>query len=569
MILPVQRRRGIPGSIVIVPVALVLVLACDRAKEVVFDPCESKECGPECGACPGETDYCTEDGRCVDDCLGRECGPSPNVEISCGTCPGQTEYCTQTGECVDDCSGRICGSSPTMGYGCGTCPGSTEYCTGAGACADDCAGRSCGASPLHGFDCGTCPGSTDYCTPEGACVDDCAGRVCGLSPNAGLDCGSCAGSTEYCNGDGHCVDDCAGLECGLSPNQGFDCGTYSQNRTCIAGACKYRPNAKYMTFYCEKKNIGGLVLDNVRVNCVARLADRYSNDIDYAATVFFRTEAGTITSQAQTVASGPDQGSATGILTTGNPRPIDVAPFLGEPFRFENAVEYNPRDGLVTIIAVVNGEEEFNDINANDMYDPGEPFVDLGEPFIDADDDGICDQQFESYIDVNGNGYYDLPNAFYDTNTLIWKQTQILWTGNVVLDNPDTGCSFARENRYSIICPSSFDIPKGGSQVFEWFVRDINLNPLNETCTIDAAVVGKGSLGLCNPELPFQATDITGISGIQFSNEWAGNMLVHGADAGDVTLPEDGTVRVMVNYRDTPGAGSNHSETMSVSGIFQ
>lgn len=77
--------------------------------------------------------------------------------------------------------------------------------------------------------------------------------------------------------------------------------------------------------------------------------------------------------------------------------------------------EFNPRDGWVTVIAYTRGEESFQDLNGNGIYDfPSDSFVDNGgEPFIDANDNGIWDRK-ETFVDSNFNGSYDRGEAFTD-----------------------------------------------------------------------------------------------------------------------------------------------------------
>ena len=89
----------------------------------------------------------------------------------------------------------------------------------------------------------------------------------------------------------------------------------------------------------------------------------------------------------------------------------------------------NPRDNLVSMIAVTAGEEAFIDTNNNGQFDPGtETFVDSTEPFVDANDNGTWDPG-ELYVDTNGNGSWTGKNGEYDGSTLIWAQERILWTG--------------------------------------------------------------------------------------------------------------------------------------------
>lgn len=88
----------------------------------------------------------------------------------------------------------------------------------------------------------------------------------------------------------------------------------------------------------------------------------------------------------------------------------------------------NPRDTLVTMIVVLDGEEGFQDTNANGRYDEGEVFFDLPEPFVDEDDDGTRGDS-ETFIDANGNGQWDGKNGQWDAHTRIWVSERVLWTG--------------------------------------------------------------------------------------------------------------------------------------------
>ncbi len=157
------------------------------------------------------------------------------------------------------------------------------------------------------------------------------------------------------------------------------------------------------------------------VDCTMKLADRYGLIVGEATKVQFNSEAGAVSPLAVSPAFDPavpvsgqkDIGHAVGFLEVfGAPLPADQPPLPGERFV---QVDFgcgsriaNPRDGLVTVIAYVPGEEGFADVNRNGQYDAGEPFVDLGEPFVDANDSGEWDTT-EWFADVNGNGKWDAP----------------------------------------------------------------------------------------------------------------------------------------------------------------
>lgn len=81
-----------------------------------------------------------------------------------------------------------------------------------------------------------------------------------------------------------------------------------------------------------------------------------------------------------------------------------------------------PQDGLVTVVATTRGEESFVDANGNGYYEEGEPFVDLPEPFLDKNDSCSFDEyataprfQFtpaervrhtDLFADVSGDGRF-------------------------------------------------------------------------------------------------------------------------------------------------------------------
>ncbi|WP_257455936.1 hypothetical protein [Archangium lipolyticum] len=210
------------------------------------------------------------------------------------------------------------------------------------------------------------------------------------------------------------------------------------------------------------------LIAGVKVDCIAHVADRNGDGIA-GAQVSFLTEAGTIGPSASSVTDVV--GNAKVLYKTSLPLPDDVdpgtftwtpvndlthtgeylAPLWMHPFAWteDPIANYNreptlqeprrpdpirpnkvnnPRDNLVSMIAVTSGEEAFDDLNNNGVRDEAEPFVDLTEPFVDNNDNGTWDAK-ERFVDANGNGVWDGKNGKYDAITLIWVQERILWTG--------------------------------------------------------------------------------------------------------------------------------------------
>ncbi len=251
------------------------------------------------------------------------------------------------------------------------------------------------------------------------------------------------------------------------------------------------PNARQFTFQCGAlagEASGGIhaigaydetrhLIAGVKIKCTAHVADRSGDGVPNALVSFF-TEAGSI---GPTEISMADVvGNSTILYKTSLPFPTEVAPdtfswvptnddqhtgaylaplwmhpyewtenplttvtsgsrnfTLKEPRRPDpirlkpdgsGRYENNPRDNLVSMVAVTAGEEGYSDDNNNGRYDQGEPFDDLTEPFVDNNDNSTWDEG-ERYIDVNGNKKWDGKNGKWDANTLIWVQERLLWTG--------------------------------------------------------------------------------------------------------------------------------------------
>ncbi len=201
---------------------------------------------------------------------------------------------------------------------------------------------------------------------------------------------------------------------------------------------------------CAPRNVPALAEHDCSVSwvdapftCAALVKDRFNNLLGIPTQVIFASEAAAVGQVTWTPPYDPtilpndqtvDLGTATQIFETlGAGLPFDVDPQPGEQF-VSHALDgcgvrtHNPRDGVVTIIAIADGEEGFFDANGNGQYDAGEPFVDQGEPFIDQDDNGQWDPG-EWFLDVDGGYAYTPPNGLWDAQTKIWTQTVVVYTG--------------------------------------------------------------------------------------------------------------------------------------------
>jgi len=217
-------------------------------------------------------------------------------------------------------------------------------------------------------------------------------------------------------------------------------------------------------FSCESRNLGALdsAVGKVMMACDIE-AKTAAGERIIRPPVKFLAEAGSL----ELVIPDDTTTPSYAIYSTGGESPRDVDPNPDEPSVTDStSTVHNPRDGLVTIVVYMKGEEGYNDQNGNGEYDVGEGFTDIGEPFVDADDNGAWDSG-EPFVDVNGNSQYDGANGQWDGDTQIWRAFKVLWTGRM-----------EEGSDYSNILPSSIDVPHLGSATYVARIVDANLNPL-------------------------------------------------------------------------------------------
>jgi hypothetical protein len=279
-----------------------------------------------------------------------------------------------------------------------------------------------------------------------------------------------------------------------------------------------RPSDGRLAVDCARKVLGArqstggssTVRDDQSTTCTASgIADRNGVKTSFPVAVTWLTEVGSITSSQAAAASG----KTTTTFTTAGFLPVPTTPFPGEPFNGDN----NPRDSFVTIVAVLDGEEQFWDGSGssngvqNGKWDPGEWFVDLPEPFVDSNDNGTWDPG-EPFVDtehvdcVTGqvipkNGQWDGPNGCWDAQTKIWRPTHVVYS-DAVVNLPAVG-QFIQFSAAGL--PSVVSV--GGVSVvdFAWWDRFFNrLSSDNASVTL-ATIYGTRGTVILTPSVGGEA----------------------------------------------------------------
>jgi hypothetical protein len=337
--------------------------------------------------------------------------------------------------------------------------------------------------------------------------------------------------------------------------------------------------------HCERVNIAAY--DNpspplgIQLNCQVQLTDRFNNPIGTGTSVNLKVEAGFVPNSTATFAfPSAMEGYGNFVFNTiGGPFPaVDVTPlaaatqtFPGQRYAEPNytmgGTTRNPRDGLVSMIAYVQGEEWFDDANQNGVQDGTEQFVDEGEPFVDNNDNGIYDPG-EIYVDSNSNNQWDGPNGKWDQFTTVWTEYRLLYT-----DLVDPAQVQFVPTDYGT-CPGG--VAKGTQQSVGVYLPDRNLNSLESMTSLSIAHIGtKGSVAFPGAttyldgygfgiqrlltDVATQGTCVSGTSPIcqykVFFTDWSagyyGTFVVTGAPITDTMGCISDTTTVTVQERST------------------
>jgi hypothetical protein len=195
------------------------------------------------------------------------------------------------------------------------------------------------------------------------------------------------------------------------------------------------PIQKFMSMSAEKYNIEGIKYDNETTDITVLLADQYGNPVSDNTAVNFVTEGGAVGSSAQGACVTKDGGCTVTLRSQ----------------------EFKPLDGRVTVLAYVQGIENFVDENGDGQYTctgytgpaPYRPLVDtcngigekfpdptsgqsgdLGDAFLDADNDGKFDpKKGDLPFPYNRSSYSETGDGKWGLN-YIRRSIEIVFSGS-------------------------------------------------------------------------------------------------------------------------------------------
>ncbi len=152
------------------------------------------------------------------------------------------------------------------------------------------------------------------------------------------------------------------------------------------------PDQNSMSISAATLNPRAWNIDNREVTINALVADRFNNPITDGTAISFTTEFGAVTPSCIT-----DNGSCSVTWRSQNPR--------------TNALGGTP--GVTTIMATVEGEESFSDVDGDGVFSDGDSFTDLEEAFRDDNNNSTYDAG-EFFVDFDGDFGHDGVSAKYN-----------------------------------------------------------------------------------------------------------------------------------------------------------
>lgn len=140
----------------------------------------------------------------------------------------------------------------------------------------------------------------------------------------------------------------------------------TQNLTVASGP----PSQRFMSLSVSSSNIEGWELDGVPTTLTVRIADRQGNAVADGTVVNFTTEGGQVSNSCATTTVNKISSCSVNFISQ-NPRPAG---------------------GRVSVIAFLDGTKDYDDLNGNNIYDPGiDSLKQLGDVYRDDNENNAFD----------------------------------------------------------------------------------------------------------------------------------------------------------------------------------
>jgi hypothetical protein len=200
----------------------------------------------------------------------------------------------------------------------------------------------------------------------------------------------------------------------------------------------------------------------------ATLGDHFGNPVPDGTAVNFTTEGGVIDAACVTGSMPPPGATPLGQTTNSK-----VGPGSGSCSVLLRSSNPRPANARVTVLAYAMGEEDFVDVNGNNVFDAGDTFSDKSPDIFRDDNENFARNAGEPCIGPNGNGACSTMGDGQYNGVLRMPQTpsaQTLYVSNQLVQ------IFSGSYASISFNPAAPSCPAGGVVDIQVTVRDENGN---------------------------------------------------------------------------------------------
>jgi hypothetical protein len=266
-------------------------------------------------------------------------------------------------------------------------------------------------------------------------------------------------------------------------------GSQSSELTITTGL----PDQNSVSMAVEVHNVEGWDLDGTQNGVTVRLSDRFNNPVPDGTAVTLSTEGGKIAGSCTTETTQDESGICVVNWVSQNPRPTEKLP---------------SRAGRSTIYMTTIGEESFVDVNGSGYFDDGDTFTDLGEPFLDENENGSWDSS-EPFFDFDSSQNYTAGDGLF-SGLLCGGPDGTADTLGRCAVNATTGISVSNliimSGSNPQITPDKFNLSAASDSVCYW-IRDVNDQPMPAGTEIRVSVSNSKIVGPSDFTVPSMTDD--------------------------------------------------------------
>jgi hypothetical protein len=244
------------------------------------------------------------------------------------------------------------------------------------------------------------------------------------------------------------------------------------------------PDQKHFSLATSIGNCEGRDIDQDCSIVTVTMGDHFGNPVPDGTAVNFSAEGGVIDASCVTGSLPPPGATPPGQTTNSK-----VGPGSGSCSVLLRSSNPRSPDGRITVLAYALGEEDFLDVNGNNVFDAGDSFSDKSPDIHRDDDESLGWNSGEPCVGPNGNGSCTTPGDGAYNGVLrlprVASPQNLYVSGQLVQ-------IFSGSDAFITITPAQLVCPAGGTADVSVRVVDIHQNIMPAGTLIDFSTINAG-----------------------------------------------------------------------------